>query len=646
MKVDSNPFFSRASQFIEQDDKFIKLFSPEILNLLKTEESNVWGPVKILRSSPGGGKTTLLKIFTAKILTNIQQQSAHDAHKKGILDVLAELGVFDQSGNILVAGSLLSFSNEYISLEYLKLDEGQKLRLFFSLLNTRIVLSILQSVCVTKGLKFPEDLNQINIVVDKSTSIPASIRNLTTGEQFYDWACDLEQRICQEIDSIYEINTAFLEGSEGLFALDVLAPANITINNTRAVERILVMLDDVHNLTKSQRKHLITGIVDKRHLVHTWVSERLKALTVDEIFSEGSKVGRDIIPIQLESFWSKKHAAFERFAKSVASRRVVTVFDDREDFSVFLSENLDTQTMGKIREALVVVKKNINETYGSIERYKEWINAKENLEIDNELDKLIEWRSLEILLYRDKNKGLGGQTSLALDEVLDDDELHDQDGSDVKDAAHLFLNRELGIPYYYGIKKIARLASFNIEQFLFIAGYLFEDILTTAIKKIANPGIKLEISPIRQEEIIKKNVSPKKYTDVINLAEVRNFLDSIGQFCQSETYLPNAWNSPGINGIAITMKERALLKDKALNDPNHMYHNLTKCLATCFSNNLLEFKLDYKCKGKVWMVIYINKLYCINYNLPLGNGKFRERNLKILLNWFNYGFKQTQTPLV
>ncbi|MBI3221470.1 MAG: hypothetical protein HYZ44_18310 [Bacteroidetes bacterium] len=646
MKVDSNPFFSRASQFIEQDDKFIKLFSPEILTLLKTEESNVWGPVKILRSSPGGGKTTLLKIFTARILINIQQQSTHDAQKKAILDVLTELGVFDHSGKVLVAGSLLSFSNEYISLEYLKLDDGQKLRLFFSLLNTRIVLSILQSVCITKDIKFPEDLNQVNIAVDKSAPIPASIRSLTNGQQFYDWACKLEQRICQEIDSIHEINTTFLEGSEGLFALDVLAPANITINNIRAVERILVMLDDVHNLTKTQRKHLITGIVDKRHLVHTWVSERLKALTVDEIFSEGSKVGRDIIPIQLESFWSKKHTAFEKFAKSVASRRVVTVFDDRDDFSVFLSENLDNQTLRKIREALAVVKKKINDTYGNNQRYKEWINTKENLEIDNELDQLIEWRSLEILLYRDKNKGIGGQTTLALDEVLDDDDLQDQDGSDVKDAAHLFLNKELGIPYYYGIKKIARLASFNIEQFLFIAGYLFEDILTIAIKRIANPGIKLEISPLRQEEIIKKNVSPKKYTDVINLAEVKNFLDSIGQFCQSETYLPNAWNSPGINGIAITMKERALLKDKVLNDPQHMYYNLTKCLATCFSNNLLEFKLDYKCKGNVWMVIYINKLYCINYNLPLGNGKFRERNLKILLHWFNYGFKQTQTPTV
>jgi hypothetical protein len=638
MKVDTNPFFSRASQFIEQDDKFIKLFSPEILNLFKSGESKVWGPVKVLRSSPGGGKTTLLKIFTSKILSNIKDQSTHDAHKKDIYDVLKELGAYDQLGNISVAGSLLSFSNEYVSLEYLNINDSHKIRLFFSLLNTRIILSILQSISVVKDLKFPEDLNRIVINVDKSKSLPSSIRDLSTGSQFYDWACKMEQRICQEIDSIYEINIEFLEGSDNLFSLDLFAPVNITLDGLRAVERVLVMLDDVHNLTGSQRGHLIKGIIDKRPAVQTWISERLKALTVDEIFSEGSKEERDVDTIQLESFWALKHTAFEKFAKSVANRRVATVLDDRDDFSSLLSTSLDVGTLRIISETLIEVKKRINEKYGNEERYKQWISAKENAEHTDELEKLIEWRGLEILLYRDKNKGQGAQTTLGL-EALDDEDLEDQEGSDVRNAAHLFLNDEHNIPYYYGITSVCRLASFNIEQFLFIAGYLFEDILTSSIKKIVNPNIKLEISPLRQEEIIKNTVTKKKYSDVLNITDVKNFLDSVGEFCRSETYVPNAWNSPGINGVAITMKERALLKNTVLNDPNHVYYKLTKCLATCFSNNLFEFRLNYKCKGKVWMIIYINKIYCVKYNLPLGNGKFRERNLTILLGWFNKGFK-------
>ncbi|MEZ4945114.1 MAG: hypothetical protein R2804_06275 [Cyclobacteriaceae bacterium] len=646
MRVDTNPFFSRASQFIEQDDKFIKLFSPEILNLLKSDDSNVWGPVKILRSSPGGGKTTLLKIFSSKILRNIKDQSSHDAHKKEIFDVLKELGAYDQAGNMAVAGSLLSFSNEYVSLEYLSINDSFKLRLFFSLLNTRIILSILQSICIVRDMKFPEDLNKIHIDVDKSSALPSSIRDLNSGMQFYDWACKLEQRICQEIDSIHEISIDFLEGSDHLFSLDLFAPANIKIENSRVIDKVLVMLDDVHNLTGSQRSHLMSGIIDKRHLVNTWISERLKALTVDEIFSEGSKEGRDNSTIQLESFWAKRHNAFEKFARSVANRRVATVFEDRDDFSSFLSTSLGPDTKQIISKALEMVKKNIDQSYGDDERYKQWINAKEQFVGDNELDKLVEWRSLEILIYRDKNKGQGGQGTLELD-ILKDEDLEEQDGSDVKNAAHLFLNEEYKIPYYYGMKSICRLASFNIEQFLFIAGSLFEDVLTSSIKRIVNPNIKLEISPLRQEDIIKKTVNKKKYNDVLNISEIKNFLDSIGEFCRSETYVPNAWNSPGINGIAITMKERSLLRSTVLNDPNHIYYKLTKCLSTCFTNNLLEFKLDYKCKGKLWMIIYINKIYCVKYNLPLGNGKFRERNLKTLLGWFNNGFKaSTQKKLL
>ncbi len=644
MKVDTNPFFSRASQFIEQDDKFIKLFSPEILNLFRSGESNIWGPVKLLRSSPGGGKTTLLKVFTSKILSNIREQSTHDAHKKEILDVLKELGVYDDAHNITVAGSLLSFSNEYVSLEYLDANESQKLRLFFSLLNTRITLSILQSICVVRNLQFPKELDQVTISVDAAAQIPNSIRNLSTGLQFYDWACQLEQRICQEIDTIYDVNLEFLEGSDNLFTLDLFAPGKISVKGQVQVERVLVMLDDVHNLTASQRSHLIKGIIDKRPLVHTWISERLKALTVDEIFSEGSKGGRDMDPIQLESFWALKPAAFERFAKSVADRRVSSVLEDRDDFTSLLSTTLDETTLKVVDEALIKVQQTIENSFGNNKRYKQWISNKQQLQTSDNLERLIEWRSLEILLHRDK-KNEGGQTSLGL-EVLNDEQLEDQDGSDVKNAALLFLNEEYGIPYYYGITSLCRLASFNIEQFLFIAGWIFEDILTSSIKKIVNPNIKLEVTPLRQEEIIKKVVTQKKYADVLNITEIKNFMDAVGTFCRSETFVPNAWNSPGINGIAITMKEREQLKKTVINDPNHVYYKLAKCLATCFSNNLFEFRLDYKCKGKFWMVIYFNKIFCVKYNLPLASGKFRERNLRILLDWFNNGFKPNQKNLV
>src|SRR4051812_44235056 len=102
MRVDSNPFFSRASELIDLDDKFIQLFSPEILNVLNSDGKDPWGPVKIFRSSPGGGKTTLFKIFTSKLLTQIKERSSHDNHSRAIFEFLQGLKVYNKNGNLAV----------------------------------------------------------------------------------------------------------------------------------------------------------------------------------------------------------------------------------------------------------------------------------------------------------------------------------------------------------------------------------------------------------------------------------------------------------------------------------------------------------------------------------------------------------------
>jgi hypothetical protein len=196
---------------------------------------------------------------------------------------------------------------------------------------------------------------------------------------------------------------------------------------------------------------------------------------------------------------------------------------------------------------------------------------------------------------------------------------------------------------YLNSKNVSNLASFNIEQFLMLAGHLFENILTSSVRKIVHPNTPLEIAPHEQEDIIKRTINKKKWNElnykIPNFTEVRKFLDAVGAFSRSETFVPNAWNSPGINGIAILMSDRKLLKDNALHDKNHVYHKLAKCIATCIAYNLLDFKLNYRCQNKDLMLLYINRIYCVKYNLPMNNGRFKQRNLITLLSWFNKGFQ-------
>lgn len=639
MTAEMNPFFTRASEYIEHDDQFLNLFSPEVLNIFN--QYPIWNSITILRSSPGGGKTTILKMFTPQILKKLKETSKHDEHNRELLSELKKIGVFDEDGNIKVVGSIVSFNNEYVSVDFLNLTDTQKQRVFFSLVNIRIILSTLQAISILFDFEKVTDYQKITFENQNMTNLPNSLRKISNGLELYNWACDQEEIICREIDSVYTDNHITIAGADNLYALDLLVPSNISLEGKKLQMKVLVMLDDVHHLSANQRIFLVSTIIQKRPAVNTWISERLKALTMDELFSEGNTEGRDMNTIYLERFWSKKHAAFEKFAKSVANRRIVLALDSPREFASFLLEEFADSDKQNMIEATEIIRKRITETYGSSLRYKSWISLKENLSIDV-FDKLIEWRCLEILLFRDRNKPQQ-RFNFGTEDLLLEGELKEQQGADVRTASQLFINKEFKIPFYYGVSKVCRLSSFNIEQFLSISGHLFEEIKNNEIQRIVNSNFKIEISPTRQEQIIKNVVNRVKWSElenkVPNFAKIKTFLDSIGKFCNSETYSPNAWNSPGLNGVAILMTDRAFLKDKVLKDKNNIYYGLAKCISDCISYNLIDFELNYNCKNKSWMLLYLNKMYCVKYNLPLNNGGFKEKKLTELLTWYNTGFK-------
>jgi len=289
MITEINPFFARASEYIELDDKFLNLFSPEVLNIFN--QNTIWNNVTILRSSPEGGKTTLLKMFTPQILKKLKETSKHDEHNREIYTELKKIGVYDDDGNIKVIGSLVPFNNEYMSIEFLNLNKAQKARVFFSLVNIRIILSTLQSISVLHGFKSITDYRRILFVFQNNLNLPVSIRSINNGIDLYNWACDQEEIICKEIDSVYTDKHRTIEGTDNLYSLDLFAPSNFSIDGQNLQEKILVMLDDVHNLSAFQRTRLVTTIIQKRPAVNTWVSERLKALIMDELFSEGNTEG-------------------------------------------------------------------------------------------------------------------------------------------------------------------------------------------------------------------------------------------------------------------------------------------------------------------------------------------------------------------
>jgi hypothetical protein len=116
---------------------------------------------------------------------------------------------------------------------------------------------------------------------------------------------------------------------------------------------------------------------------------------------------------------------------------------------------------------------------------------------------------------------------------------------------------------------------------------------------------------------------------------VLRFLDKIGELCIEETFKPTAPYAPGVTGIGLPMTERDLLISGKGIGASKVVQELREVLASCIAQNLLEPRLDYKNKGERWLVLYLNRLLCLRFGLPLGYGGWRPRRITVLAKWLD-----------
>ena len=136
MREPRNPFRLRASEAIESDVTFLKLFGPGMLDLLPTGP-HVWDKPQIFRSAPGAGKTSLLRLFTPTVLISLHAFRRSDDLKE-LYQRMSDMGVLDETAPRLL-GVFHSCARNYATLEDLEFEPARKERLLFGLLNARIV---------------------------------------------------------------------------------------------------------------------------------------------------------------------------------------------------------------------------------------------------------------------------------------------------------------------------------------------------------------------------------------------------------------------------------------------------------------------------------------------------------------------------
>lgn len=632
-----NPFLLLAAEQIEFDTTFLDLFEPGALEVLQKRSDSLWNRVCIFRSSPGGGKTTLLRLFTPSALKTLHMFRDRENYKE-LYNRLKELNVLDEGG-VRLLGVMLSCSRNrsYAGIEDLVFDENyeqninKKKRLLFALLNCRIIISALKGLSELADLNFPDELDLVYIKSPQE-DVPLHYPINCSGLELFNWAQKMEEEICSIIDDLMPIDNNGKLMDSMLSSLYIISPKNMLVNGSQIVERAVVMFDDFNELTPVQRETIMRTIISSRPPVGIWISERLEALSEREVLKDvlpGDRVGRDFEEIVLEKFWRDNPGRFEKVVLNIANRRIKYA-DVRgvSSFTECLSDKLDNEVWLKV---LTHVSKKVEEKISKRRKYQKWLEFCKRL-TNSFKNGAITWRALEILVDRDSQKTLSDFSEIGVDKILSAEEFTKQCGSDVKAAAELFISMEYNIPYYYGWSRIAKMSSFNIEQFIYLSAKLFEEFLSSSLISTSPKPL----TPKQQEKILKKSVE-SRLSEIIDRMpkkeNIKRFVDAIGNFARWETYKPNAPYSPGVTGIAIEMEDLDLL----LKSPK--YEDLALTISECIKQNLLLPVPNHKCKGRNWMVLYLNRMLCVKYGLPLHYGGWREKTLHELYIWLREGFK-------
>lgn len=638
MREPRNPFRLRASEAIESDVTFLKLFGPGMLDLVPTGPQ-VWDKPQIFRSAPGAGKTSLLRLFTPTVLLSLHTYRRNDDLKE-LYQRMSEMGVVDETAPRLL-GVFHSCARNYATLEDLEFEPARKERLLFGLLNARVILATLRSALVLYRLDYPADLGRLTVAPDAVRELGGTFSSEATGEHLHRWATDLERAVCDAIDSFGGGDIKRIPGSDTLSALALLKRGALLLDGKPIAEHVLLLLDDVHHLTHRQRTRVLKVIAELRSGIGIWLAERFEALTPDEMLSSGVAEGRDYEgEILLEQFWRSHNRKFENLLMSVADKRASAAVNvEVTSLDSCLQASLDgPEWQEKYAAAIPMIRERISEAIEGRSLFSVWMDYQEAM-TGTPRDRAIGWRALEILVHREIK-----HEQRSFDFPLGPNMLAERSDSQVKAAAELFLSQEFDLPYYFGTHKLANLASWNIEQFMRLAGDEFDEVVSSRVVRKAPT-----LDASRQDELLRV-ASTSLWNEIPRRAKngenVLKLLDSIGRFCRQRTYEASAPYDPGVTGIAISMRDKQSLQDRTFLEKNPQYSLLAEVLAAAIANNLLEPLLDYNVKGSTWMVLNLNRLLCVNFDLPLHYGGFKEQHLHDLYSWMTAGYKSKLAALV
>lgn len=630
MSIYVNPFYARASEQHQDAHQFMSTFGAGALDMLP---QGAWDRLVLLRSSPGAGKTSLMRLFTPENLHwAIHRMSQEPVHRQ-----LLELGAINADVPLKL-GVLIDLDRDYRSLLDLPMPADGARRLFLRLLDVRILVGALRAGLELAGGSFPADVERLQLASKSGDSRTAALLDRLGGPSaagILGYAQDTERVILRLLDALLNIDISHIpDGHNELYSLELLGDTRLEFDDLALDVQPLIMFDDGHRLEREQRDLLLDELRRRRPAVARWYSERFEALSDQELLSNVGEEGRDVALVDLDSIARSGSGDGRRFAKGrydrvltdVARRRaaplLATYAQENQEFLDLLEDGREA-ALTDAADVLKILEDRAVAAAAGDDRYRAWIDE---VRSQSGFDAAVRWRELEVLVLRDQNR----QHGLFREELTDDD-LADRTSSSLREGAAVAVANEFRLPYYFGAATVVRLGSHNAHQFLNLCGDLFAEMLVD-ISLGRSP--RLDVS--RQHRVLYR-ASEKLWESIPrtipNGRDVQAIVREIVAIASVENAKPRMPYPPGITGTALLMSERANLLDPEFRERHPGAERLFSALASAVAFNILHADLDYSVKGNRFMVLYLNRLLCPRFGLPLGLGGFKERRLSEMLGW-------------
>jgi len=312
----------------------------------------------------------------------------------------------------------------------------------------------------------------------------------------------------------------------------------------------------------------------------------------------------------------------EDIARRRATRQLASYADESQDFLSLLEDSPDSILEGR-SDVLESLKSRVHELAGEEPRYLSWL---EDAGERKGWDATVRWREYEVLIHRDRHR----QPEL-FEEKLDVADADDRSNPSLREGAGVSVAREFKLPYYGGSSTLVQLASHNVEQFLNLCGDLFDEMLVDI-----SLGRRPYLQRKRQHRVI-MDASDRLWDRIPRTVphgrDVQSLVAEIVNIARNEDTKPRMPYPPGVTGTAILMSERARLLDPEFREKTPGAERLYETLGAAVAYNVITAEMNYSVKGNEYMVLYLNRLLCPRFFLPLGFGSFRERRLSSMIDW-------------